>query len=45
MKTAVRKSSNWAGLFKKLEQMYPVYETDLSFRTKIKELPSLPAFL
>ena len=27
-----------------LEQMYPVYETDLSVRTEIEELPSVPEF-
>ena len=44
VKTSIRKSSNWGGLMKRLEQMYPVYETDLSVRTDIEELPPLPEF-
>ena len=28
---AIRKSSNWGDFLKRLEQMYPAYETDLSF--------------
>ena len=42
VKTAIRKSSNWGDFLKRLEQMYPVYETDLSVRTEIEELPPLP---
>ena len=42
VKTTIRKSSSWLHLLKRLEQMYPVYETDLSVRTEIAELPSLP---
>ena len=45
VKTAIRKSSNWGDLLKRLEQMYPVYERDLSVRTEIEELPPLPEFL
>ena len=30
VKTAIRKSSNWGDFLKKLEQIYPVYKTDLS---------------
>ena len=30
VKTAIRKSSNWGDLLNRLEQMYPVYKTDLS---------------
>ena len=30
VKTAIMKSSNWTNLLKRLEQMYPIYETDLS---------------
>ena len=45
VKTANRKSSNWGDFLKRLEQMYPVYETDLSVQTKIEELPPLPEFL
>ena len=44
VKTAIRKSSNWGDPLKRLEQMYPVYETDLSVRTEIEELPPLPEF-
>ena len=44
VKTAIRKSSNRGDVQKRLEQMYPVYETDLSVRTEIGELPPLPEF-
>ena len=44
VKTAIRKSSSWGDFLKGLEQMYPVYETDLSVRTEIEELPPLPEF-
>ena len=44
VKTAIRKSSNWGNFLKRLEQMYPVYEMDLSVRTEIRELPPLPEF-
>ena len=44
VKTAIRKSSNWGNFLKRLEQMYPVYKTDLSVRTEIEELPPLPEF-
>ena len=44
VKTAIRKSSNWGNFLKRLEQMYPVYETDLSVGTEIEELPPLPGF-
>ena len=44
VKTAIRKSSNWSDFLKRLEQMYPIYETDLSVGTEIEELPSLPEF-
>ena len=44
LKTAIRKSSSWGDFLKRLEQMYPVYETDLSVRTEIEELPPLPEF-
>ena len=44
VKTPIRKSSNWGNLLKRLEQMYPVYETDLSVPTEIEELPPLPEF-
>ena len=44
VKTAIRKSSSWGDFLKRLEQMYPVYKTDLSVRTEIEELPPLPEF-
>ena len=44
VKTAIRKSSNWGDFLKRLEQMYPVYETDLSVRTEIEELPPVLEF-
>ena len=44
IKTAMRKSSNWGNFLKRLEQMYAVYQTDLSVRTEIEELPPLPKF-
>ena len=44
VKTAIRKSSNWGNFLKRLEQMYPVYKTDLSVQTEIEELPPLPEF-
>ena len=42
--TAIRTSSNWGDFLRKLEQMHPVYETELSIRTEIEELPPLPEF-
>ena len=42
--TAIRKSSNWGDFLNRLEQMYPVYETNPSVRTEIEELPPLPEF-
>ena len=44
VKTAIRKSSNCGYFLKKLEEMYPVYETDLSVRTALEKLPTLPEF-
>ena len=44
VKTAIRKSSNWGDSLKRLEQMYAVYEKNLSVRTEIEELPPLPEF-
>ena len=44
VKTAIRKSSSWGDFLERLEQMYRVYETDLSVRTEIEELPPLPEF-
>ena len=45
MKTAIKKSSKWADFPTKSQQMWPVYETYLSVRTKIDELPSPFQFL
>ena len=42
VKTAIRTSSNWGHLLKRLEQMYPIYQTDLRVRKEIEELPPLP---
>ena len=42
VKTAIRKSSSLGDFLERLEQMYPVYETDLIVRTEMKELPPLP---
>ena len=44
VKTAIRKSSNLGHFLNRLEQMYRVYEMDLSVRTEIEELPPLPEF-
>ena len=44
VKTATRKSSSWGDFLMRLEEMYPVYETDLSVRTEIEDLPPLPEF-
>ena len=44
VKTAIRKSTSCGDFLVRLEQMYPVYKTDLSVRTEIEELPPLPEF-
>ena len=44
VKTAIRKNSNRGGFLNRLEEMYPVYEKDLSVRSWIEELPSLTEF-
>ena len=44
VKIAIRKSSYWGDYLKRLVQMYPVCETDLSVQTEIEELPPLPDF-
>ena len=43
-KPAIRKSYNWGDFLKRLQQMYPVYRTDLSVKTEIEKLPSRPEF-
>ena len=36
--------STWAEVLQNQEETFPVYETDLSVRTQIEELPMLPEF-
>ena len=36
--------STWAEVLQRPEKTFPVYETDLSVRTQIEELPRLPEF-
>ena len=40
----VKTCSTWAEVLQRLEKTFPVYETDLSARTQIEELPMLPEF-
>ena len=44
VKQIVKTCSTWVEVLQRLEKMFPVYETDLSVRTKIEELPMLPEF-
>ena len=44
VKQVVKKFSTWAEVLQRLEKTFPVYETDLSVRTQIEELPMLPEF-
>ena len=44
-KQIVKTCSTWAEVLQRLEKAFPVYETDLSVRTQIEELPMLPVFL
>ena len=44
VKQIVKTCSTWAEVLQRLEKMFPVYETDLSVRTQIEELPMLPEF-
>ena len=44
VKQIVKICSTWADVLQRLEKTFPVYETDLSVRTQIKELPLLPEF-
>ena len=44
VKQIVKTCSTWDELLQRLEKTFPVYETDLSVRTQIEELPMLPAF-
>ena len=44
VKQIVKICSTWAKVLRRLEKTFPVYETDLSVRTQIEELPMLPEF-
>ena len=44
VKQIVKTCSTWAEVLQRLEKTFPVYETDLSVRTPIEELPILPNF-
>ena len=42
VKQIVKTCVTWAEVLQRLEKTFPVYETDLSVRTQIEELPLLP---
>ena len=44
VKHIVKTCSTWAEVLQRLEKIFPVYETDLSVRTQIVELPMLPEY-
>ena len=44
VKEIVKTCSTWVDVLQTLEKTFPVYETDLSVRTQIEELPMLPEF-
>ena len=44
VKQIVKICSTWAEILQRLEKSFPLYETDLSVRTQIEELPMLPEF-
>ena len=44
VKQIVKTCSTWAEVLLRLEKTFQVYETDLSVRTQIEELPMLPEF-
>ena len=44
VKQVVKTCSTWAEVLQRLEKTFRVYETDLSVRTQIEELPMLPEF-
>ena len=44
VKQIVKTCSTWAEVLQMLEKTFPAYETDLSVRTQIEELPMLPEF-
>ena len=45
VKQIVKTCSTWAEVLRRLEKTFPVYETDLSVRTHMEELPMLPELL
>ena len=45
VKQIVETCSTWVEVLQRSEKTFPVYETDLSVRTQIEELPMLPEFL
>ena len=42
VKQIVKTCSAWVEVLQRVEKTFPVYETDLSVRTQIEELPLLP---
>ena len=44
VKQIVKTGSTWAEVLQRLEETFPVYETDLSVGPQIEELPMLPEF-
>ena len=44
VKQIVKTCSTWAEVLQRIEKTLPVYDTDLSVRTQIEELPMLPEF-
>ena len=44
VKQIVKTCSMWTEVLQRLEKAFPVYETDLSVRTQIDQLPMLPEF-
>ena len=44
VKEIVKTCSTWAEVLQRLEKTFPVYETDISVRTQIDEVPMLPEF-
>ena len=44
VKQIVKTCSTWVEVLQRLEKTFPVYETDLSVRTQVEELPMLPEF-
>ena len=44
VKQIVKSCSTWAEVLQRLEKTFRVYQTDLSVRTQIEELPMLPEF-